>query len=82
MHTVPHGALAQFSFSNNEKGFADFLSWAEQKSERGPVLHITMEATGVYYEGLAYYLNEKGCPVHAVLPSQTKPEPQIHPVRQ
>ncbi|MDR2086621.1 MAG: IS110 family transposase [Dysgonamonadaceae bacterium] len=60
------------TFTNNEKGFADFLLWAEQKSKSSLVLHFTMEATGVYYEGLAYYLNEKGHPVHVVLPNQTK----------
>jgi hypothetical protein len=60
------------TFSNNEKGFVDFLSWAEQKSERGPVRHFTMEATGIYYEGPAYYLYEdaafgfKTCPVESV----------------
>jgi transposase len=60
------------TFNNNEKGFADFLSWAEQKSESGMVLHFTMEATGVYYEGLAYYLNEKGHSVPVVPLNQTK----------
>jgi transposase len=60
------------TFTNNGKGFDDFLSWVEQKSESGMVLHFTMEATGVCYEGLACYLNEKGHPVHVVLPNQTK----------
>jgi hypothetical protein len=31
------------TFSNSGKGFADFLSWAEQKSESGPALHFTTD---------------------------------------
>lgn len=31
-----------------------------------------MEATGVYYEGIAYYLVEQGFQVHVVLPNQAK----------
>ena len=35
-------------------------------------LSYTMEPTGVYYEGLAYYLFEKKQAVHVVLPNRAK----------
>ena len=35
-------------------------------------INFTMEATGVYYEGLAYFLNNKNETVHVVLPNKSK----------
>ena len=60
------------TFDNNQKGFDSFHSWAEGKRSQKLESHFTMEATGVYYENLAYFLQEKGCTVHVVLPNQAK----------
>lgn len=45
------------SFQNNFKGMKAFLLWCEKrdKSSEHPIIFI-MEATGVYYEELAYFL--------------------------
>lgn len=47
-------------FDNDEEGFVSFLGWlqAQQLSPEGSV--VCMEATGVYSEGLAYFLHASG----------------------
>jgi len=60
------------SFSNNEKGFSEFLNWCSKFQIKGLSLHFTMEATGVYYEQLAYFLNQKRFIIHVVLPNMAK----------
>ena len=42
------------TFSNSLKGFEAFDQWVEKKKLEGVNLRFTMEATGVYYEQLAY----------------------------
>ena len=59
-------------FSNKPAGFKAFVRWAENKREEAMSLHFTLEATGVYHENLAYYLQERGEIVHIVLPSRAK----------
>jgi len=63
---------ASRTFPNNAKGFAELLSWADMKKDSDVELSFTMEPTGVYYEGLAYYLFERKRVVHVVLPSRAK----------
>jgi transposase len=61
------------SFTNNLKGFRELMSFVKKK--RGQLkapLYFVMEATGVYYENLAYFLNEKHQKVIVVLPNKTK----------
>jgi transposase len=60
------------TFKNSDKGFAIFEEWLQSKRQTEGALHVTMEATGVYYEGLAYYLSERNYHVHIVLPNQAK----------
>jgi len=60
------------TFKNNAKGFKEFWTWSKKKSVDEVALHFTMEATGVYYENLAYFLEEKGANVHVVLPNQSQ----------
>lgn len=48
-------------FRNNNKGMKDFLSWCRKRDgATGQKTIYVMEATGVYYEGLAYFLYENG----------------------
>ncbi len=63
---------ASRTFPNNAKGFVELLMWADRKKDSNIDLSFTMEPTGVYYEGLAYYLFEKKQVVHVVLPSRAK----------
>lgn len=58
-------------FSNTTKGFKQLQDWVNDKKHANTAVHFTMEATGVYYESLAYYLYEQEdyC-VHVVLPNK------------
>jgi transposase len=60
------------SFLNNLKGFSTLLHWAAELKDENTDLSFVMEATGVYYENLAYFLCEKGYDVHVLLPNKTK----------
>lgn len=57
------------SFPNTETGFKSLLKWANEKSIIEDLWFI-MEATGVYYENLAYWLLEKNKRVSVFLPSK------------
>jgi transposase len=72
--TAEHAVLVRGSrtFANTSLGFARLLAWAQGKACEGLPLSFTMEATGVYYEGLAYFLHERGRAVHVVLPNQSR----------
>lgn len=59
-------------FGNKAKDFGMLLEWVQQKQQPDLALDVTLEATGVYYEELAYYLHEQGCQVHVVLPNKAK----------
>jgi transposase len=47
-------------FDNDEDGFASFLSWLQEHSLVAKNMVVCMEATGVYSEGLAYFLSAHG----------------------
>src|SRR6267154_3012865 len=54
-------------FPNNGKGFESLVKWVEKS---GPAGRFVMEATGVYFESLAYYLTDNGYEVSVVLPNK------------
>ncbi len=60
------------NFTNDVKGTKEFIEWSSKKSVKEVDASFTMEATGVYYENLAYYLLEEGNRVHVVLPNMAK----------
>lgn len=64
--------LKQSSFNNNEKGFKQLLSWKEKSLNTGIPLYYVMEATGIYYENLAYFLSENGESLSVLLPNKSK----------
>ncbi len=48
------------SFDNTYKDFIIFLDWCKKRNKTSEIKPIfVMEATGVYYEELAYFLNQK-----------------------
>jgi len=58
-------------FSNTAKGFKELQELVNDKKRPDMPVHFTMEATGVYYEALAYFLHEQeGYVVHVVLPNK------------
>lgn len=64
--------LQQSSFSNNEKGFRLLLAWVTKHSLPETALYYVMEATGVYYENLAYFLSETTSNICVLLPNKSK----------
>lgn len=60
------------TFPNTQVGYTSLVKWSENKSVGDCPLFFTMEATGIYYEGVAYHLFEQGYAVSVVLPNQAK----------
>lgn len=58
------------TFTNTATGHKQLLSWALKQASTKP--WFLMEATGVYYENLAYFLNQKEQQVAVILPNKTK----------
>lgn len=59
-------------YKNNQDGFDKFYQWVEKFKNKSISINFTMEATGVYYEDLAYFLNSKNETVHVILPNKSK----------
>lgn len=58
---------------NNPSGFKELLAFVKKaKGKTDAPLYFVMEATGVYYENLAYFLEEKHLKVIVLLPNKTK----------
>src|SRR5688572_29932732 len=60
------------AFKNNLDGFEGLLEWVNNVKNDYVAAEFVMEATGVYYENLAYFLAARGCVVHVLLPNKTK----------
>lgn len=63
--------IKQASFKNNLKGYQALLQWGRKLQPNASLLFV-MEATGVYYESLAYFLHHEGQQVSVQLPTKTK----------
>jgi transposase len=61
---------ANKTFANTEKGMEALVLWVKTKIEDQVSLRFVMEATGVYHEALAYFLEEKGYELSIVLPNK------------
>lgn len=61
---------ANKTFANTEKGMEALVLWVKKQTDPGAPLRFVMEATGVYHEGLAYFLEEKGYDLSIVLPNK------------
>lgn len=64
--------VATRKFENRDRGITHFIDWLKKHSHENIPVHVTMEATGVYYESLAYHLFEEHFSVHVVLPNKAK----------
>lgn len=60
------------SFKNEKKGYNQLLRWVRKFYCKEVELVFLMEATGVYYENLAYHLNDLELCIHVVLPNTSK----------
>lgn len=61
---------ASFVCKNEEKGFVKLIKWIDPLLCKETELIFVMEATGVYHEKLANWLNEKSKKVAIVLPNK------------
>lgn len=61
---------AHKTFANTEKGFVSLLLWLKKIADQSNAIRFVMEATGVYHESLAYFLDDQNCEVSIVLPNK------------
>ena len=61
---------AHKTFANTAKGFISFTEWVTRLTDVSVPVRFVMEATGVYHESLAYYLDEQGLEVSIVVPNK------------
>lgn len=66
------GELFHLKVGNNQKGYEKILE------HTGSSYHFVMEATGVYYIRLAFFLNGKGCGLSVVNALSIKRFIQMH----
>lgn len=59
-------------FKNNPAGFKALVNWANKLSVNNLPVWFVMEATGVYYENLAYFLSENDLQLTVLLPNKIK----------
>jgi transposase len=57
-------------FSNNQSGFKSLMKWVNQQTDTAIKIQFVMEATGVYHQKFAYFLDEEGCNVSVVMPNK------------
>jgi transposase len=58
------------TFANTPKGFKALVDWTQKLTDKTIAVRFVMEATGVYHESLAYYLDENAFEVSIVLPNK------------
>jgi len=65
--------VASRTFANSKKGFAEFEGWiVKNKKVPNAWLVLTMEATGVYHENLAWHFHAKSFNINIVLALNAK----------
>lgn len=64
--------VATRSFKNTEKGFKELFEWRSKNNRERVDVVFVMEATGVYYENLAYFLHGHKQQVSVVLANKMK----------
>lgn len=63
---------ASRTFKNTYVGYKAFVAWVLSKTCKELPVSFSMEATGVYHENLAHFLNDSGYQVHVLLAQQVK----------
>ena len=61
---------ASKAFANTKKGFENLSVWVKKQTDEAVAVRYVMEATGVYHESLAYFLDEKALELSIVLPNK------------
>jgi transposase len=60
------------SFENNKTGYNQFVKWSRKITNPSVEVLFLMEATGIYYEGIAYHLHKLRQSVCVILPNKVK----------
>lgn len=58
------------TFPNTCKGFTSLIEWVKKLTDAAVPVRYVMEATGVYHELFAYYLDEQSLEVSIILPNK------------
>lgn len=58
------------TFANTKGGIQALAVWVKKQTDAAIPVRYVMETSGVYHEGLAYFLEEKGCELTIVLPNK------------
>src|SRR5260370_9979690 len=58
------------TFRNTTKGFSDLIGWVNKLTDPSVSVRYVMEATGVYHESFAYFLEAAGYALSIVLPNK------------
>ncbi len=67
----PFRIISTRKFELKKGDLKELKKWIEQHRKADVPLFLQMEATGVYYENLAYFLHEQGYRVAVSLPNET-----------
>jgi transposase len=65
-----HELYASKAFANTKKGFENLGAWVKKQTDETVAVRYVMEATGVYHESLAYFLDESARELSIVLPNK------------
>jgi transposase len=60
------------SIANSSNGFAELISWVERHCKSDCPKVFCMEATGIYYEHLAWFLHQQGLFVSVLVPNKAR----------
>ncbi|MCB8974107.1 MAG: transposase [Ardenticatenaceae bacterium] len=63
-------------FSNDKDGWRRLTRWLKKQKAKG--VHVCLEATGRYGEGVAWYLHQHGYPVSVVNPAASRLMPKAN----
>ena len=79
---IAGGKFRSKVFGNDGKGFASLLAWIDSHVPGGKAaVHVCLEATGTYHEGVAMYLHEQGIAVSVVNPLLVKRFAELNRLR-
>ena len=62
--------ISHKTFVNSSKGFDSLLAWVGKLSDASVSVRYVMEATGIYHEKFAYFLNDQGLDLSIILPNK------------
>ncbi len=62
--------FARKVFPNSPRGFTELHKWITKLTDKNIPVYYVMEATGIYHESFAYFLNKLSLHISIVLPSK------------